>query len=128
MSLFQGPKKGRKLPFAGSKKKPIQRKKKVLKQRLKVPPPLNQFTKTLNKNLASFRYCCFAKYQIGYGKHVHRLKEKTVEAKKPIVVKYGLNHVTYLIEHNKAQLVVIAHDVNPIELLYAERWRSPFAL
>jgi large subunit ribosomal protein L7Ae len=23
---------------------------------------------------------------------------KTVEAKKPIVVKYGLNHVTYLIE------------------------------
>lgn len=23
---------------------------------------------------------------------------KTVEAKKPIVVKYGLNHITYLIE------------------------------
>ncbi|TXG48261.1 hypothetical protein EZV62_027555 [Acer yangbiense] len=42
---------------------------------------------------------------------------KTVEAKKPIVVKYGLNHVTYLIEQNKAQLVVIAHDVEPIELV-----------
>ncbi|RLM54994.1 hypothetical protein C2845_PM10G07810 [Panicum miliaceum] len=42
---------------------------------------------------------------------------KTVEAKKPIVVKYGLNHVTYLIEQNKAQLVVIAHDVDPIELV-----------
>ncbi|CAI0543388.1 unnamed protein product [Linum tenue] len=42
---------------------------------------------------------------------------KTVESKKPIVVKYGLNHVTYLIEQNKAQLVVIAHDVDPIELV-----------
>ncbi|KAG8057328.1 hypothetical protein GUJ93_ZPchr0002g24073 [Zizania palustris] len=42
---------------------------------------------------------------------------KTVEAKKPIVVKYGLNHVTYLIEQSKAQLVVIAHDVDPIELV-----------
>ncbi|KAJ6967433.1 hypothetical protein NC652_004859 [Populus alba x Populus x berolinensis] len=42
---------------------------------------------------------------------------KSVEAKKPIVVKYGLNHVTYLIEQKKAQLVVIAHDVDPIELV-----------
>ncbi|XP_022739888.1 60S ribosomal protein L7a-1-like isoform X2 [Durio zibethinus] len=43
----------------------------------------------------------------------HLLKK----AKKPIVVKYGLNHVTYLIEQNKAQLVIIAHDVDPIELV-----------
>lgn len=35
---------------------------------------------------------------------------------KPIVVKYGLNHVTNLIERNKAQLVVIASDVDPIEV------------
>lgn len=42
---------------------------------------------------------------------------KPAESKKPIVVKYGLNHVTYLIEQNKAQLVVIAHDVDPIELV-----------
>ncbi|CAH1444502.1 unnamed protein product [Lactuca virosa] len=42
---------------------------------------------------------------------------KTVEAKKPMVVKYGLNHITYLIEQNKAQLVIIAHDVDPIELV-----------
>ncbi|CAD6336614.1 unnamed protein product [Miscanthus lutarioriparius] len=46
-----------------------------------------------------------------------RAEGKTVEAKKQIVVKYGLNHVTYLIEQNKAQLVVIAHDVDPIELV-----------
>ncbi|KAK9930144.1 hypothetical protein M0R45_027198 [Rubus argutus] len=31
----------------------IQRKKRILKQRLKVPPTLNQFTKTLDKNLAT---------------------------------------------------------------------------
>ncbi|CAI8615413.1 unnamed protein product [Vicia faba] len=42
---------------------------------------------------------------------------KIVETKKPINVKYGLNHVTYLIEQNKSQLVVIAHDVDPIELV-----------
>lgn len=42
---------------------------------------------------------------------------KTSELKKPIVVKYGLKHVTHLIEQNKAQLVVIAHDVDPIELV-----------
>ena len=29
---------------------------------------------------------------------------KTVEAKKPIVVKYGLNHVTYLIEQVKCAI------------------------
>ncbi|CAK8540820.1 unnamed protein product [Lathyrus sativus] len=29
----------------------VQRKKRILKQRLKVPPALNQFTKTLGKNL-----------------------------------------------------------------------------
>ncbi|KAG2289828.1 hypothetical protein Bca52824_049432 [Brassica carinata] len=42
---------------------------------------------------------------------------KPSESKKPIVVKYGLNHATYLIEQKKAQLVVIAHDVDPIELV-----------
>lgn len=36
--------------------------------------------------------------------------------KKPIVIKYGLNHVTSLVEQKKAQLVVIAHDVDPIEV------------
>jgi len=40
-----------------------------------------------------------------------------VESKKPVSVKFGLNHVTYLIEQGKAQLVLIAHDVDPIELV-----------
>ena len=35
----------------------------------------------------------------------------------PTFVKYGLNHIVALIEAKKAALVVIAHDVNPIELV-----------
>ncbi|EHA8588453.1 putative 60S ribosomal protein L7a-2 [Cocos nucifera] len=32
----------------------IQRQRRILKQRLKVPPALNQFTRTLDKNLGSY--------------------------------------------------------------------------
>ena len=39
--------------------------------------------------------------------------------KKPITLKYGINHVTNLIEQKKATLVVIAHDVDPIEVCYS---------
>ena len=42
-------------------------------------------------------------------------KEDT-PGKKPVTVKYGINHVTQLVEQKKAQLVVIAHDVDPIEV------------
>ena len=34
-----------------------------------------------------------------------------------MVVKYGINHITQLVESGKAQLVAIAHDVDPIELV-----------
>jgi len=104
----------------------IQRQRRVLKQRLKVPPALNQFTKTLDKNLAANLFKMLLKYrpEDKAAKKERLLKKaqaeaegKTVEVKKPIVVKYGINHVTYLIEQSKAQLVVIAHDVDPIELV-----------
>lgn len=104
----------------------IQRQRRILKMRLKVPPTVNQFTKTLDKNLASNLFKMLLKYrpEDKAAKKERLLRKaqaetegKTVEAKKPIVVKYGLNHVTYLIEQKKAQLVVIAHDVDPIELV-----------
>ena len=43
--------------------------------------------------------------------------KNTTEKKgdKPVNLKYGLNHVTYLIEQKKAKLVLIANDVDPIE-------------
>ena len=34
------------------------------------------------------------------------------------VVQYGLNNVTALVEQKKAKLVVIAHDVEPIEVCF----------
>ena len=40
----------------------------------------------------------------------------SLSKKPPPVVKYGINHVTSLVEQKKAQLVVIAHDVDPIEV------------
>jgi len=39
------------------------------------------------------------------------------EKKKPVVVKFGINHITTLVEEGKAQMVAIAHDVDPIELV-----------
>jgi large subunit ribosomal protein L7Ae len=36
---------------------------------------------------------------------------------KPVHLKFGLNHVTTLVEENKAKLVIIAHDVDPIEMV-----------
>ncbi len=43
-------------------------------------------------------------------------EDATPSKKKPVVLKYGLNHVTKLIEMKTAKLVVIAHDVDPIEV------------
>merc|ERR1719488_45261 len=39
------------------------------------------------------------------------------KSKKPLMLKYGLNHVTSLIESKQAKLVVIAHDVDPLEMV-----------
>ncbi|KNA21977.1 hypothetical protein SOVF_038440 [Spinacia oleracea] len=104
----------------------LQRKRRILKQRLKVPPAINQFTKALDKNLASNLFKLLLKYrpEDKAAKKERLLKAaqaeaegKKPESKKPVVVKYGLNHITYLIEQGKAQMVVIAHDVDPIELV-----------
>merc|ERR1719263_311291 len=94
--------------------------------RLKVPPAVNQFTMTCDKNQASQILKLAKKYQ---PETVQAKKERLLEtatqkkagqdtkSKKPQVIKYGLNHVTTLIEQKRAKLVVIAHDVDPIELV-----------
>jgi len=105
----------------------IQRQKKILLQRLKVPPALNQFTKTLDKNQAAELFKLLVKYQPETKTDkAARLeaKAKAVVAKEvvssippPPTIKYGLKHVTTLIEQKKAKMVIIAHDVDPIELV-----------
>ena len=42
---------------------------------------------------------------------------KPLAKEKPLFAKCGLNHVTQLVEEKKAKLVVIAADVNPVELV-----------
>ena len=42
---------------------------------------------------------------------------KEIIAERPAVLRFGLNNVTNLVVKNKAQLVVIASDVDPIELV-----------
>jgi len=46
-----------------------------------------------------------------------KVKASKTERKKPKFVKFGLKHVTALVESRKARLVIIAHDVDPLELV-----------
>merc|ERR1711920_207586 len=104
----------------------LQRMKKVMLMRLKVPPALNQFNAACDKNQAASVLRLLKKYQPETREaKKNRLMEmaqqkkdgQEVKTKKPNVIKYGLNHVTTLIEEKVAKLVIIAHDVEPLELV-----------
>ena len=105
----------------------LQRQKKILKERLKIPPALFQFQTTLDKNQATELFKLLVKYQPeDKAAKADRLKGlaeakaagKSDDAKSPPnVVKFGLKHVTYLVESKKAKMVCIASDVDPIELV-----------
>jgi len=104
----------------------LQRQRTVLCKRLKVPPSLNQFSKTLDRNAAESVLKLALKYrpEDKAAKKERLLGEaeaaksgKTVSKSKPVMIKYGINHITNLVEAKKAKLVVIAHDVDPVELV-----------
>jgi len=107
----------------------FQRQKAILQKRLKVPPAINQFTKTLDKNTATNLFKLLDKYRPETSQQKKARLTAAAQAiangktappsskDKPVLVKYGLNHITALIENKKASLVVIAHDVDPIELV-----------
>nr|ACY71299.1 ribosomal protein L7A [Chrysomela tremula] len=105
----------------------IQRQKAVLQKRLKVPPPINQFTQTVDKQTATQLFKILEKYRPETAlQKKNRLKAKAeakvakkeeAPTKRPNVLRAGTNTVTKLVEQKKAQLVVIAHDVDPIELV-----------
>jgi large subunit ribosomal protein L7Ae len=145
---------------------------------LKIPPAINQFSLTLDKNTAIEAFKLLSKYRPeskkekkarlllrakaiverrkaivahrkAVGKYVREYKEKAKkenegkpkEAKKKFrvdpkdhkikaeipalpakrtrkhCVKYGINHITSLVESKKAKIVFIANDVDPIELV-----------
>ena len=105
----------------------LQRQRAILRQRLKVPPAINQFTKVLDKNTATQTFKLFNKYrpetkQEKKARLVEVAKsaaegKKLDQGKKPYMVKYGINHITALVENKKAKLVVIADDVDPVEIV-----------
>merc|ERR1712212_1345915 len=104
----------------------LQRQKRILYQRLKVPPSINQFTQTLDQQTATQLFKLLHKYrpetQAEKKARLVQLAERKAAGKpeaekKPIVIKYGINHITNLIESKKAKLVCIAHDVDPIEIV-----------
>jgi large subunit ribosomal protein L7Ae len=104
----------------------LQRMKKIMLMRLKVPPAINQFNQAMDKNQAASVLRLFKKYQPETREaKKNRLMEmaqqkkdgQEVKTKKPQVIKYGLNHITTLVENKTAKFVVIAHDVDPIELV-----------
>jgi len=106
----------------------LQRQRKILNMRLKVPPSIAQFQNVLDRNTAAQTLKLLNKYRpetkadkkerlTKEATAVSEGKKKEDVSKKPYVVKYGLNHVVALIEAKKPALVLIANDVDPIELV-----------
>lgn len=105
----------------------LQRQKAILLKRLKVPPSIHQFSSTLDRQSASQLFKLLDKYRPETKKDRRtRLVQRAADraagkpdqpSKRPIVVRSGINTITSLIEQKKAQLVLIAHDVDPIEIV-----------
>merc|ERR1711907_8932 len=104
----------------------LQRSKMTLLKRIKIPPAINHFSNTFDQRQASqvFRLLNNLKPETKTEKKERLAAQaekvaagQSASAKKPVAVKMGINHVTSLVEEKKAKLVVIAHDVDPIEVV-----------
>ena len=121
----------------------MQRQKKILIKRLKCPPTVNIFNHSLDKATAVslFKFMDKMKPQEAAARKAARVEAakkieetrkmedkkaaaakreeivKDLVEKRPACLRSGLNLVTDLILKNKAQLVVIASDVEPLELV-----------
>jgi large subunit ribosomal protein L7Ae len=106
----------------------MQRKKRVLQRRLKTPPALNQFNKTTPRSTRTELFKLLKEYKPETRQQRRARAKATAEAKKanpkktvatkaPLSLVTGLQEVTRLVERKKAKLVVIANDVDPIELV-----------
>lgn len=105
----------------------LQRQRKILLVRLKVPPSINQFRLPLDASTTSALFKLMAKYKpessVQKKERLRAMAEvketggDPTPTKKPVSLKFGINHVTELVEQKRASLVVIAHDVDPLELV-----------
>jgi len=104
----------------------LQRQRKILLQRLKIPPAIHMFNRGCNKKLAKqiVRFCKNYSPESRKQKTI-RLKAqaklqaegKPIPDEKRLTITSGLGQVIHSIERGSAQLVCIAHDVDPIELV-----------
>ncbi|QRW20968.1 ribosomal protein L7Ae/L30e/S12e/Gadd45 family [Rhizoctonia solani] len=92
----------------------LQRQKVILNKRLKVP--LRSPIPSRDQAGEEGSFGCHAK-ATAESKEAKDKASSLQDSKKPLYVKYGLNHTVALIEAKKANLVVIANDVDPIELV-----------
>jgi large subunit ribosomal protein L7Ae len=106
----------------------LQRKKRVLERRMKVPAAVNQFKQTLDRSTRTNLLKLLQKYKpetakarkqrlAAASKAAAAAKGKFVASKAPLALTTGLQEVTRAIEKNTARLVVIASNVDPIELV-----------
>jgi len=127
----------------------IQRQRAILKKRLKAPPAIAQFSKTLQGNQAKDLFKLLRHYipetpvekkkrlkaqaeadlkeekkekkdkkpETSKQRRAKSKSKKEERKKKPLVLRAGINTVASLVQSAKAKLVVIAHDVDPIELV-----------
>merc|ERR1711943_163665 len=101
----------------------LQRQRRILYQRLKVPPAITQFTRTVDKNTATDLFKMLNKYRPESNEQKEERRKAAAEGKgaaakaKDNSVKCGINQIARLVESKKATMVVIAHDVAPIELV-----------
>lgn len=111
----------------------VQRHLAVLRRRLKVPPPVHQFSQTLDSHGAATLLRLLEKYRPeSKTARRRRLREEAaarVAGTAPAPEKLGVprrralhegvRSVTRLVESRRALLVALAHDVDPVELVLA---------
>merc|ERR1711994_345578 len=94
---------------------------------MKIPPAIHQFSQTLDKQTATQLFKLAAKYApeskaekkqrlVARAKARAAGQADTPTPRKDCVAS-GINKIVNLVERKKAQLVVIAHDVDPIEIV-----------
>jgi large subunit ribosomal protein L7Ae len=104
----------------------LQRMKRILMERIRVPPSLNQFTNTLDKNQAGQLFRLLNKYRPLAKKERQAQLVEMAEAqangtaatnKKRDELAFGMDRVCKLVESKRAKMVIMAHDCDPPELI-----------
>jgi large subunit ribosomal protein L7Ae len=104
-----------------------QRHSRILQHRLKIPPSIHQFSSTLDSHTKKELFKFAMKYKPETRLERRQRLKKTAEEKsktpsaaaipKRIALRYGLQCITRLVETKRAKMVLIAHDVVPLELV-----------